>query len=71
MPLGQGSLGYQAGEGRGQGPAKSFPEASSSLLSCSGNFHNKGGTFTLFGCVYFKTLLDDGPRSRGAGLEST
>lgn len=71
MPL---DLGYQAGEGRGQGPARSFPEASSSLLSCSGNLHNKGGGalyYQSFGCVYFETVLDDGPGSKGVGLEST
>lgn len=48
MPLGQGSLGYQAWEGRGQEPARSFPEADSSILSsCFGSLHNKGGAFTL------------------------
>lgn len=69
MPLGQGSLGYQAREGRGQGPARSFPEADSSILSsCFGSLHNKGGTFTLFGLVYFETFLDEGLGLKELGI---
>lgn len=70
MPLGQGSLGYHAWEGRGQGPARSFPEADSSILSsCFGSLHNKGGTFTLFGLVYFETFLDEGLGLKELGIK--
>lgn len=70
MPLGQGSLGYQAREGRGQGPARSFPEADASILSsCFGSLHNKGGTFTLFGLVYFETFLDEGLGLKELGIK--
>lgn len=70
MPLGQGSLGYHAWEGRGQRPARSFPEADSSILSfCFGSLHNKGGTFTLFGLVYFETFLDEGLGLKELGIK--
>lgn len=70
MPLGQGSLGYQAREERDQGPARSFPEADSSILSsCFGSLHNKGGTFTLFGLVYFETFLDEGLGLKELGIK--
>lgn len=67
MPLGQGSLGYQARDGRGQGPGSSFREASSSLLSCSGNLHNKGGPPSLFWDLFTLRLVDDGLGFKGAG----
>jgi hypothetical protein len=62
-------LGYQAGEGRGQ----LDPSLRPAPLSCPALETStiKGGPFSLFGCVYFETLLDDGPGSMGAGLEST
>lgn len=66
MPL---DLGYQAGEGRGQ----LDPSLRQAPISCPALDTSiiKGDTFSLFGCVYFETLLDDGPGSKGAGLEST
>lgn len=70
MPLGQGSLGYQTREGRGQGPARSFPEAESSILSsCFESLHNKGRTFTLFGLVYLETFLDEGLGLKELGMK--
>lgn len=58
--------GLPAQEGRGQGPARSFPEANSSVLpSCFRSLLNKGETFALFGLVYFKTFSDEGQGLKG------
>lgn len=70
MPLGQGSLGHQAREGRGQGPAR--PSLRQTPLSCPLALEAsiiKGGTFTLFGLVYFETFLDEGLGLKELGIK--